>query len=97
MNIATDTDMILIRNDLSELKRDMSNLMKHIGSSASHSVDDMGHDLKDNTDKMMHNMSCQGNKALKAMQNEIGTHPTLTASLILAASLITARMMMKKS
>ena len=97
MNLATATqaDMILLRNDMNDLKRDMANIAKHLGSGAAHSVDEMTADFKDNSDKFMRDMSHQGQRTVKAVQHEIGTHPTLTASLILAASLLTARLMMK--
>jgi ElaB/YqjD/DUF883 family membrane-anchored ribosome-binding protein len=96
MNAETTVDMILLRNDLNELKSDVSNIVKHLGSSATHSVKDMGLEMKDTTDKLMQDMETQGNKTFKAVQHEISTHPTLTASLIVAASLITARLMLKK-
>jgi ElaB/YqjD/DUF883 family membrane-anchored ribosome-binding protein len=96
MSNTTNADMNNLRNDMNDLKRDMSSLMKHLGSDATDSAKDISNDIMDGTDKFMRNMYSQGNKSFKTVQNEMGKHPTLLPTLILATSLLTASLLMKK-
>ena len=91
-SVKTNPDLAILKSDLDELKRDMAGLVRHLKSGATHTIDTIGNDAREEVSKVYGQMSDQSKKTLGEVVHQIDEHPTLSAVIALGAAFMIFRM-----
>lgn len=83
--VSPNPDLSKLKSDMDELRRDVSTLLSHLKSGATHTMDHLGQDTQDEAKKLYGQVTVQSKKTLSAIGHQIDEHPTLSAALIMGS------------
>ena len=92
-SISTDPTLLALQEDVAALKRDITNLLAHLKTSATAGVQSAADQIEDGATRLYRNASAEGCKSAKALGQQIEEQPLLALLVVLGVGYIGGRLL----